>query len=246
MAVASPTMIDPQASQALSPRRVLEIAAPMLAELGGTWRLTDRSRWWPGRRRAPMLRSGSLGVRVLPPHSDDHRHFDLEILLNANLFYVPKLVDCTVGLADDPVEAAHQAIQAWIDTSLVTVLEMIEQKGRLATHFSSSDEGGFAGWHAIVGGVTGWSVDGSHAKQEWFAETMPWSELAPVITAGLDRRFLNGVRMLVGQGGDFTECEIRINGRRHEASSAALAALDWPRTDGFELARTFILLVGRD
>lgn len=230
-------MIDAQpAPRPLPAEQVLEIAAPMLTDVGGTWRLTD----------GPMLRSGSLGFRVLPPHSDDHRHLDLEILLNADRADVPTIVDCSTGLAADPVEAARQAIQAWIETCLVTVLEMVEQEGRLATHFRSSDRGGFTGWHAIVGSVTGWSVDGSQNKQEWLAEAMPWSALAPVITPGLDRPFLNGVRMLVGQGGDFTECEIRINGQRHEPSAAALAALDWPRTKDFGLARTFILLVGPD
>ncbi|MGW4501314.1 DUF6348 family protein [Micromonospora sp. NPDC004336] len=230
-------MIDPRPTpQPLPAERVLELAAPMLAEVGGEWRLTD----------GPMLRSGSLGVRVLPADSDDYRHLDLEILLNVDRPDVPTVVDCTLGLAADPVEAARQAIQAWIETCLVTVLEMIEQRGRLANHFRSGDQGGFAGWHAIVGSATGWSADGSQGKQEWFAEAMPWSTLAPVIAAGLDRPYLNGVRMLVGQGGDFTDCEVRINGRRHEPSAAALAALDWPRTDRFGLARTFVLLVGPD
>lgn len=194
----------------------------------------------------PMLRSGSLGIQVLPSDSDDHRHLHLEILLNADRPDVPTILDCAVGLAADPVAAARQAIQAWIDTCLVTVLEMVEQRGRLADHFRSDEKGGFSGWHAIVGGVTGWSVDGSKAKQEWFAETMPWSTLAPVITTGLDRPYLNGIRMLVGQGGDFTECEVRINGNRHEPSTAALATLDWPHTSQFGLARTFVLLVGPD
>ena len=230
-------MVEPQpAPRALPAETVLEIAAPMLAELGGEWRLTE----------GPMLRSGSLGVRLNPADIDDYRHLDLEILLNVDRPELPTVVDCTLGLAADPVEAARQAIQAWIETCLVTVLEMVEQKGRLASHFTSGDPGGFAGWHAILGSVTGWSVDGSHVKQEWFVEATPWSTLAPVIATGLDRPFLNGIRMLVGQGGDFTECEVRINGRRHEPSEAALAALDWPRTDHFGLARTFVLLVGPD
>ncbi|GAA0454604.1 hypothetical protein Aca07nite_69140 [Actinoplanes capillaceus] len=220
----------------IDPQRVLEIAAPMLTEVGGEWRLTD----------GQMLRSGSLGVRVLPSHSDDHRHLDLELLLNADRPDVPTIVDCAVGLAADPEEAARQAIQAWIATCLVTVLEMIEQQGRLATHFRSTDPGGFPGWHAIVGGVTGWSADDSTAKQQWIADEMPWSILAPVIAEGLDRPFLNGIRLLVGQGGDFTECEVRINGQRHDPSSTALAALNWPRADAFGLARTFVLLVGPD
>lgn len=227
-------MIDSRPTpQPLPAERVLELAAPMLAEVGGEWRLTD----------GPMLRSGSLGVRVLPADSDDYRHLDLEILLNADRPDVPTITDCTLGLAADPIEATRQAIKAWIDTCLVTILELIEQRGRLATHLRSSDQGGFAGWHAIVGSVTGWSLDGSQRKQEWFAEAMPWSTLAPVIASGLDRPHLNGVRMLVGQGGDYSECEVRINGRRHEPSTAALAALDWPRTERFSLARTFVLLV---
>ncbi|GAA2885592.1 hypothetical protein Acy02nite_80080 [Actinoplanes cyaneus] len=230
-------MVVPQETpQALPAERVLEIAAPMLDAVGGSWRLVD----------GPMLRSGSLGIRVLPSDSDDYRHLDLEVLLNADRPDVPTIVDCSTGLAADPVEAARQAIQAWIETCLVTVLEMVEQQGRLANHFRSGDEGGFRGWHAIIGSATGWSVDGSHEKQQWFAERMPWSALADVITPGLDRPHLNGIRLLVGQGGDFTECEVRINGRRHEPSATALAALDWPRSERFGLARTFVLLVGPD
>ncbi|GAA1890000.1 DUF6348 family protein [Asanoa iriomotensis] len=223
-------------SQALSAERVLEIAAGMLGEVGGEWVMAD----------GPMLRSGSLGVRVLPTDVDDYRHIDLEILLNADRPDVPAIADCTMGIAAEPEAAARQAVRAWVDTCAVTALEMVQQRGELANHFASGADGGFAGWHAIVGGATGWSLDGSTGKQQWFADAMPWSTLAPVISTGLDRPYLNGLRMLVGQGGDFVECEVRINGRRHEPSTAALAALDWPRTEKFGLARTFVLLVGPD
>jgi hypothetical protein len=206
----------------------------MLTDLAGTWTLTD----------GPMLRSGSLGVRLLPPDSDDHRHLDFEILLNADNPAVPTITDCSVGRAADPEEAARQAIQAWTETCLVTVLEMIDQKGRFASHFRATAEGGFAGQHTIVGSVTGWSLDGSDVKQQWFADAKPWSTLAPLITPALDRPHLNGLRLLVGQGSGVTECEVRVNGRRHEPAAEALAALDWPRTETFGLARTFVLLVG--
>jgi hypothetical protein len=228
-------MIDQQPAP-LPAERVLEIAAPMLAEVRGTWRPAD----------GPMLRSGSFGIRVPPTDSDDYRHVDLEILLNVDRPDAPTITDCAVGFAADPVEATRQAIRSWIDTCLVAVLEMVEQQGRLANHFGSGDPGGIPGWHAIVGGVHGWSVDGSQDKQAWFVESTPWSTLAPVITTGLDRPHLNGVRILVGQGGDYTKCEVRINGRTHEPSEAALAALDWPRTERFGLARTFVLLVAPD
>ncbi|GIF51423.1 hypothetical protein DFJ67_5159 [Asanoa ferruginea] len=190
--------------------------------------------------------TGTLSDHDRVSLSDDYRHLDLEILLNVDRPELPTVADCSLGLASDPVDAARQAIRAWIETCLVTVIEVVEQRGRLADHFRSADEGGFAGWHAIVGSVTRWSLDGSPSKQEWFAEAMPWSTLAPVIATGLDRPHLNGVRMLVGQGGDYTECEVRINGRRHEPSEAALAALNWPRSERFGLARTFVLLVGPD
>jgi hypothetical protein len=227
-------MADSSVPSALPAGRILEIAAPMLARVGGDWKVAE----------GPILRSGSLGVRVLASDVAEPRHIDLEIVLNVDRPDAPTIVDCTLGLSADPIESARQAIQAWIDTCLVTVLEMIEQRGRLANHWQPGSPGGFTGWHAIVGNVTGWSVNGSTAKQQWFADAMPWSTLAPVIATGIDRPYLNGVRMFVGQGGDFTDCEVRINGRRHEPSSEALARLDWPRTERMGTARTFVLLVG--
>lgn len=80
-------------------------------------------------------------------------------------------------------------------------------------------------------------------ERPWFVEAEPWTALPPVIRQGLDRPSLNGVRLFVGQGGDFTDCEVRINGRRHEPSTAALTELDWPRTEQMSVARTFLLLV---
>lgn len=232
--VRSCAVADSSVPSALPAERILDIAAPMLASVGGEWRLVD----------GPMLRSGSLGVRVLPSHAPEPRHIDLEIVLNVDRPDVPTIVDCALGLSADPIKAARQAIQTWMDTCLVTVLEMAEQRGRLANHWQPNTAGGFAGWHAIVGSITGWSADGSTPKQQWLAEAMPWSTLAPVITTGLDRPYLNGVRMFIGQGGDWAECEVRINGRRHEPSSEALARLDWPRTERHGTARTFVLLVG--
>lgn len=226
-------MAEPQ-PVSLSAQRVLEIAAPMLSEVGGDWRLVD----------GPMVRSGSFGVRVLPPDSDHDRHLDFEILLDADRPGAPTVVDCAGGFGADPAQAVRRAIGGFACTSLATVMELVERQGRLANHYQSGEVGGFPGWHAIVSGMYGFAVDGSQVKQEWFYDAMPWSTLAPVIAAGLDRPLLNGISMLVAQDGDAVECEVRVNGRRHEPSCAALAALDWPRTERFGLARTFVLLVG--
>ena len=121
---------------------------------------------------------------------------------------------------------------------------MLTQEGKYATHLKPGTPGGFPGWHAIIGGVSTWGFgEGASAKGQWMADASPWAELAPAIATGLDRPFLNGVRLFVGQGGDFKSCEVRINGVLHELSSAALAAMDWPRTEKMSTARVFLLLV---
>ncbi|GIF63281.1 hypothetical protein Ais01nite_13160 [Asanoa ishikariensis] len=226
-------MAEPQPVY-LSAERVLEIAAPMLSTMGREWRLVD----------GPMVRCGSIGVRILPPDSDPHGRLDFEILLDADRPGAPTIVDCAGGLGADPLQAVRRAIGGFICTSLATVIELFERQGRLANHYQSGEAGGFPGWHAIVSGMYGFAADGSQVKQEWFYDAMPWSTLAPVIATGLDRPLLNGVSLLVAQDGDAVDCEIRINGQRHEPSCTALAALDWPRTERFGMARTFVLLVG--
>jgi hypothetical protein len=229
-------VLSPPVSKPLPSQRILELASPMLTDLlGRTWAMES----------GPLLRcqGSTIGVRVAAPHTDSVRHLDLEILLNVDDPAGTSLVDCSTGLAEDPEEAIRQALTAWIDTTAAAALEMVEQRGRLATHLSPGAPDGFPGWFAIVGGVTGWSVDGTSDKQQWFVDTSPWAALASVITPALDREYLNGVRIFVGQGGEYRNCEVRINGRVDETASAALAGLDWPRSQQMSVARTFLLLV---
>jgi hypothetical protein len=223
-------------SAPLPDERVLEMTGIRLGELTGKeWRLES----------GPLLKGpGSSGVRLGRRHSDSHRHIDLEFLLNVGRAGETSLPDCATGLAADPEEAARQAIAAWADTTASVALELVEQRGRYATGLGPGVPGGFPGWHAIVGGVSGWGVgEDSTAKQLWVADTCPWAELAPVISAGLTRPFLNGVRLFIGQGGDFEDCEVKINGHLHEPSAAALAAMNWPRTAKMSTAKVFLLLV---
>jgi hypothetical protein len=220
----------------LPDERVLEMGGIKLAELTGTqWRVE------PG----PLLKGpGTLGVRPGPRHSDSYRHFDLEFLLNVDRAAETSLPDCAVALASDPGEAAREAIAAWADTTAVVALELLDRQGRYATHFAARAPGCFPGWHAIVGGVSGWGAgEDSAAKRQWVADTWPWAELAPVMAAGLTRPFLNGVRIFIGQGGDCVNCEVKINGTPHAPSAAALAAMNWPRTAQMSTAKVFLLLV---
>jgi hypothetical protein len=219
----------------LPAERVLEIVGSKLAEFGSEWVLE------PG----PLLRGPqTLAVRLGTPHSDSFRHVDLEFLVGVGLPAETVIPDCASGLAADPEEAVRQAVASWADTTGCVVLEFTEQRGRLATHFPPGAGGGFPGWHAIIGSASGWGFgDESSLKQQWFADTSPWIELAPLITAGLDRQYLNGVRLYVGQGRDYQSCEVKINGHLDDASTAALSAMSWPRTVRMSGARVFLLLV---
>jgi hypothetical protein len=223
-------------SAPLPDERVLELTGIKLAELTGKeWRVG------PG----PLLKGpGTVGVRLGPRHSDSYRHIDLEFLLNVDRAGETSLPDCATGLAADPEEATRKAIEAWADTTASVALELLEQRGRYATGLGPGMPGGFPGWHAIVGGVSGWGLGGdSTAKQQWVADTCPWAELAPAIAAGLTRPFLNGVRLFIGQEGDYEDCEVKVNGDLHEPSTAALAAMNWPRTARMSTAKVFLLLV---
>ena len=219
--------------------RILEIVGERLTELSGYgWTMQ------PG----PLLKGpGSVGVRIASPDVDNFRHVDLEILLNVDNPAETGLVDCTSGLAAEPEAAIRQAVGAWLDTTASVALEVLEQQGRYASHFAPDEEEGFPGWHTIVGGISGWGFgEDARLKQEWFVGTCPWTALAPVISAGLDRRYLNGIRLFVGQGGDFQSCEVKINGRLDGPATQALAAMDWPRTEKMSTARIFLLLVHQE
>jgi hypothetical protein len=214
---------------------VLELAGTRLSQLTGKeWRVQD----------GPLLKGpGSVGVRIGPRHDDSFRHIDLEFLLNVDREET-SLPDCSTGTASDPEEATRQAIAAWADTTASVALEILTQNGKYAEWLQPGTPEGYPGWQAIIGKVSTWGFgEDASAKGDWIAEKHPWVELATVISPALDRPFLNGVRLFVGQGGDFTSCEIRINGVLHEPSSAALTVMDWPRTEKMSTARAFLLLI---
>lgn len=215
--------------------RVLEFAGQRLAELAGRWQVV------PG----PLLKGpGTLGVRVAARDSDNFRHVDLEFLLDIDRAAETSIVDCAIGFAREPEDAIRQAVAIWVDTTASVALELTRRQGTFATHYGPDNPGGFPGWHTIIGAISGWGLgDSLDAKQQWAAETSPWTALAPVIATGLDRPYLNGVRIFVGQGGDFESCEVKINGSLHEPSTAVLASMNWPRTAQMSTAKAFLLLV---
>ena len=228
----------PASPQPLSPERVLEIVGDKLAEIGGQWSVES----------GPLLRGpSSLGVRLsASPHTDDHRHLDLEFLVGIGTPNETAIADCTSGLSPDPEEAVRQGVAQWIDTTASAVLELAEHRGRLAAHFQPGNPGEFRGWHAIGGSAVAWGIGPDvTGKAQWMSDTMPWTGLAPLLADDLDREYLNGIRLFIGQSSTFQSIEVKVNGRLHEKASAALAAMDWPRTEKMTTAKTFLLLAHR-
>ena len=67
-----------------------------------------------------------------------------------------------------------------------------------------------------------------------------------VIAPEIDRPYLNGIKFFLAGSKDSESAEVRINGRRSEAASAALAALDWPRPEKLAAGRAYVILVEAD
>src|ERR1700761_1343926 len=156
----------------LPPERVLQIVGEKLTELRGSWSVE------PG----PILKGpGTLAVRLgQPPHSDRVRHVDLEFLLNIDRPAETSLIDCATGFAPQPQDAMRQAVAFWADTTASVVLECLEQRGRLADHFHPGTEGGFPGWHAIIGAAAGWGRGPDRElKTHWLPGPSPGTRPRP-------------------------------------------------------------------
>lgn len=216
----------------------LALVAERLNRLHGTWTLAE-----PGVLRGP----GRFAVTLGAAHGGGRNHLDLNIIIDTDRAAETTIPDCATGLAADPTEAARQAIGVWCDTTARPVLELLTHRGELAEHYSATDPEGFPGWHMIAGNLAGWGGGGDPgALQRWLMNNPPWKTLAPVIAAGLDRDQLNGIKFFIAARAGYEVAEVRINGRAHEPSTAALLAQNWPRPTELTAARTFILLIHRD
>jgi hypothetical protein len=217
----------------------LALLAPKLDELRGPWVAAD----------GPALHGpGRTALRVgTSDHGDGVGHLDLEFVLDRDAPGAATITDCVSGFGDDPHEAVEQAAHIWCQTTAPVFFELLTQRGEFAEHARATTPGGFPGWHTILGAVLGWGTGPERsALQTWLLGNPPWTALAPLISEGLDRAELNGVKLFIASNAGNPIAEIRINGRVHRAASDALLALDWPRPVRFTAARTFILLVHRD
>lgn len=202
----------------------------------------------PGVTRGSELKGNSLSspsgwaVGVAPPHHGGGRHYDLVALPDVSVQPdVPCFADCVVALSGDPRKAAD----AWVQTAGACLLELLDQHGHFADHAGPDHERGVPGWHSIISGAVGVGLDGAENRrlQTALLDANVLPRIASTFTADLESPYFNGIKVFYGGQPGAMEAEIRVNGERHEAASAAMAALNLPEPTVFTAVRHYSLLL---
>ncbi|MEU6275027.1 DUF6348 family protein [Streptomyces populi] len=202
----------------------------------------------PGVTRGAELKGNSLSspsgwaVGVAPPHHGGGRHYDLVALPDVSVQpEVPCFTDCVVAMSGDPRGAAD----VWVQTAGACMLELLDPRSRFADHVEPDHERGVPGRHSIVSGAVAFGLDAAENRrlQTALLEANVLHRIADTFTADLESPYFNGVKVFYGGRPGAMQCEIRVNGERHESASAALAALDLPEPTVFTAVRQYALLL---
>ena len=202
----------------------------------------------PGVTRGTELKGNSLSspsgwaVGVAPPHHGGGSHYDLVALPDVSVQPdVPCFMDCVVAMSGDPRKAAD----AWVQTAGACMLELLDRRERFADHAGPDHERGVPGWHSINSGAVGFGldVDENRRLQTALLDANVLHRIAGTFTADLESPFFNGVKVFYGGRPGAMQAEIRVNGERHEAASAAMAALNLPEPPVFTAVRHYALLL---
>ncbi|MFF5019799.1 DUF6348 family protein [Streptomyces sp. NPDC001165] len=202
----------------------------------------------PGVTQGAQLKGNSLisphgwAVAVAPPHHGGGHHYDLVALPDVGLHPdVPCFVDCVVSMSADPQDAAN----TWVQTAGVCLLELLDRREHFADRAGPDDERGVPGWHMITSGAVGLGrdVDENRRLQGSLLEANVLHRIADSFTTDLESPFFNGIKVFYGGSPGAMQAEIRVNGERHEAASAAMAALGLPEPTTFTAVRFYALLL---
>ncbi|MEV7867795.1 DUF6348 family protein [Streptomyces sp. NPDC088124] len=202
----------------------------------------------PGVTQGSQLKGNSLispdgwAVAVAPPHHEGGHHYDLVALPDVGLQPdVPCFMDCVVPMSADPRNAAN----TWVQTAGACLLELLDRREHFADHAGPDDERGVPGRHVITSGAVGLGhdVDENRRLQGALLEANVLHRIADSFTADLDSPYFNGVKVFYGGSPGAMQAEIRVNGERHEAASAAMAALGLPEPTTFTAVRFYALLL---
>lgn len=189
-----------------------------------------------------MISPQGWAVAVAPPFHGGGRHYDLVALPDVNVQPdVPMFQDCVVAMSGNHRVAADN----WVQTSGACLLEMLDRRERFAGHDGPDDERGVPGWYTISSGATAFGLDQAenHRMQVALLNANVLHRIADTFTADLESPFFNGVKVFYGGMPESMECEVRVNGERHDAASAAMAALDLPVPTAFTTVRYFALVL---
>lgn len=202
----------------------------------------------PGVTSGAELKGNSLmsprgwAVGVLPPHHATGHHYDLAAMPDVSVQPdVPVFLDCSVAMSGNPKHAAD----AWVQTAGACLLELLDRRGRFADHEGPSEARGVPGWHLIVSSPVGFGLDVAETQrlQAAMLTMNVLHRIAESYIADLESPFFNGVKVFYGGRPGAMQAEVRINGERHEAASAALAALGLPEPATFTAVRYYALLL---
>ncbi|WP_157875968.1 DUF6348 family protein [Streptacidiphilus griseoplanus] len=202
----------------------------------------------PGVTQGAELKGNSLlspagwAVAVAPPHHGGGRHYDLVALPDVSVQPdVPCFMDCVVAMAANPRVAAD----TWVETAGACLLEVLDGRGHFAQHTGPGQKRGVPGWHSISSGVVGLGRDAAENRrlQTALLDANVLHRIADTFTADLESPFFNGVKVFYGGQPGAMEAEVRVNGERHPAASAAMAALGLPEPTTFTAVRYYALLL---
>ncbi|MEV5568419.1 DUF6348 family protein [Spirillospora sp. NPDC052269] len=201
----------------------------------------------PGVTRGAELKGNSLlspqgwAIGVAPQNHGGGHHYDLIAFPDVSVQPdVPCFTDCAVAVAGDP----RQAADAWVQTAGACLLELVAGDGSHA-YRSAPGEQDVPGWRSIISGVLGYGMDAAENErlQAALGEANVLHGIADALAPALESPFFNGVRVFYGGTPGSMQCEVRVNGERDEAASAAMAALDLPEPSVFTVVRYFALLL---
>lgn len=197
------------------------------------WSLDASGLTGPGGERLQLLRKHSI---------DTKGHYDVRIAFERDAGGSVELWDCVKGYGKDEEGMARTAAHIFAATTAVALREVrAPERIPVADHYHGFALRGVPGWHCVVSPAQGFGngSDGC-ALLAWWC-TYPWlRRLGKRLTDGVAAGTCPiGVKVLFGAD---DVAEVRMHGEVHEAASAALQELPWPRGDRF-LLRCYVLLL---
>lgn len=193
----------------------------------------------------PVVRGPGTTAVAVREHADE-AHLDLGYVLELGRGDAPVVWDCMAGSGRTEEERLANAVAMWATTTAAAVVELLEHRGAHGDHFPPGAPGGVPGWHAVQGPAC---VFGFRAAPlgDWLADHHVLPEIAryvlPLLRGAETRPALHAVRFFFGGRAGDEVADVRLDGRRVAAASAALRSLGWPRGRRLAWARFTVLLV---